>query len=117
MKQFFLLLVFSFLFFTGCKKEKCGEGCYKWGGGYIKYNATIGCDFESALDSLLRVIVFRPTEPYIVVHEPLDVVYPANDRNFYWIAFKDTANRLYLGSPMDVIDTKGDWYKIIWGED
>lgn len=117
MKQFFLLLVFSFLFFTGCKKEKCGEGCYKWGGGYIKYNATIGCDFESALDSLLRVIVFRPNEPYIVVHEPLDVVYPANDRNFYWIAFKDTANRLYLGSPMDVIDTKGDWYKIIWGED
>lgn len=50
---------------------------------YIKYEATIGHDFESALDSLLKVKNFRPNEPYIVVPEPLDVVYPTYDREFF----------------------------------
>ena len=117
MKKIIILLIFSFLLFTGCEKEKCGDGCYTFGAGYIKYEATIGYDFDSALDSLLTVIVYRPNEPYIIVPEPIEVVYPTNDREFYWIAFKDTADRLYLGSPMDVIDTKGNWYRIIWGED
>ena len=117
MKKAIILLIATVALFADCEKKETPKRMYSFDAGNIKYEATIGCDFESALDSLLRVIVFRPNEPYIVVHEPLDVVYPANDRNFYWIAFKDTANRLYLGSPMDVIDTKGDWYKIIWGED
>ena len=33
--QIVILFFLSFLFFTGCKKEECGDGCYTWGGGYI----------------------------------------------------------------------------------
>ena len=114
MKKNILLSVALLVLFAGCEKQ---ERIYRCDVGYIKYEATIGLDFDSALDSLLKVIVYRPNEPYIVVPEPLNVVYPTNDREFYWIAFKDTVDRLYLGSPMDVLDTKGNWYKIVWDKD
>ena len=114
MKKIIPILVTLFAVFVACEKQ---EEIYKCSVGHIKYEASLGYDFDSALDSLLKVIIYRPNEPYIIVSEPLDVEYPVNDREFYWIAFKDTANRIYLGSPMDVLDTKGDWYKIIWGED
>ena len=114
MKKNVLLSISLLVLFAACEKQ---ERIYKCDVGYINYEATLGHDFDSALDSLLTVIVYRPNEPYIIVSEPIDVVYPTNDRVFYWIAFKNTADGMYLGSPMDVIDTKGDWYKIIWGED
>ena len=114
MKKNILVVVSLLSVCIACEKQ---EGIYYCSVGQIKYEATIGYDFDSALDSLLKVIDFRPNEPYIIVSEPLDVEYPVNDREFYWIAFKDTANRLYLGSPMDALDTKGNWYRIIWGED
>ena len=117
MKRAIILLIATVALFAACERNDDSKGIYCFGAGYIKYEATIGYDFDSALDSLLTVIVYRPNEPYIIVPEPIEVVYPTNDREFYWIAFKDTADRLYLGSPMDVIDTKGDWYRIIWGED
>lgn len=117
MKKNILLPISFLILFAACEKCEKQERIYKCDVGYIKYEATIGYDFDSAMDSLLTVIVYRPNEPYNIVSEPIDVVYPTNDREFYWIAFKDTAERLYLVSPMDVIDTKGDWYKIIWGED
>ena len=117
MKKAILLFIATTVLYAACERNDDSKRIYCFGAGYIKYEATIGCDFESALDSLLKVIVFRPNEPYIVVPEPLDVVYPTNDRDFYWIAFKDTADRLYMGSPMDVLDTKGDWYRILWGDD
>ena len=117
MKKAIILLISTVALFAACERNDDSIGIYYFGAGYIKYEATIGYDFDSALDSLLTVIVYRPNEPYIIVSEPIEVVYPTNDREFYWIAFKDTADRLYLGSPMDVIDTKGSWYRIIWGED
>lgn len=117
MKKAIILLITTVALFAACERNDDSKGIYRFGAGYIKFEATIGYDFDSALDSLMKVIVFRPNEPYKVVPEPLDVEYPTNDREFYWIAFKDTADRFYLGSPMDVLDTKGDWYKIIWDED
>ena len=43
--------------------------------------------------------------------------YPSNDRDFYMIKVKDSITGLSLSSPGNVLDTKGDWYKIIWDED
>ena len=102
--------------FAACEKPEKQERIFWSDIGYIRYRATIGYDFNSALDSLLKV-AHKPIEPYVVDAEPLNVEYTANDRNFYVIAFKDTSNRIYLQSPGDVLDTKGDWYIIDWGED
>lgn len=114
MKKNILLSIFLLVLFAACEKQ---ERIYKCDAGYIKYEATIGYNFDSALDSLLTVIAYRPDEPYIIVAEPFDVVYPTNDREFFLIAFKDTADWLYLSSPNNVLDTKGDWYKVIWAKD
>ena len=117
MKRIILFSVSLLIMFAACEKPEKQKGLYLCDVGYIRYEATIGDDFDSALDSLLKKIVYRPAEPYIVVPEPINVVYPTNDRSFYLIAFKDTVDRVYLQSPMDVLDTKGCWYSVIWGED
>lgn len=112
-----ILLLFFLTFLASCSKEKDTVRLYKWGGGYIEYKETIGYDFNSALDSLLRREFFRPQEPYIIVPEPVTVEYPDDDRVFFWIAFKDTTGRYYLASPSNVLDTKGCWYRILFPED
>ena len=56
MKKTIILLLPFLLLLVSCKKEKCDEGCYSWGGGHICYKATIGYDFESAFDSLIKLI-------------------------------------------------------------
>ena len=94
---------------------------YCFGAGNIKYEATIGYDFVSALDSLLKVVPYGQlfnNKPYYIDPELMDRVnYPSNDRYFYMITVKDSVTGQYLASPGNVLDTKGCWYKIIWGED
>ena len=117
MNRTITLLASLAVLFAACEKPDKQECVYSCDVGHIKYEATIGYSFASALDSLSSLVAYTHNEPYILVPEPLAVAYPTNDREFYWIAVKDTANSSYLESPMDVLDTKGDWYKIIWGND
>ncbi len=118
MKIKHVILIFPLIFLSSCSREKDTVGLYRWGGGgYIEYKETIGYDFDSAFDSLLRRDLFRPQEPYIIVPEPVTVEYPDDDRVFFWIAFKDTTGRYYLASPSNVLDTKGCWYRILFPED
>ncbi|MCR4829360.1 MAG: hypothetical protein K5864_07860 [Bacteroidales bacterium] len=116
---FFFLVITSII--VACESDDDSNGIYSFGAGYIKYEATIGHDFDSALDSLLMVVPYDQlfnSVPYYIDPEPLDRVnYPTNDRSFYMITVKDSMNGLYLCSPSNVLDTKGDWYKIVWGED
>ena len=63
MKKAIILLISTVALFAACDRNDDSKRIYSFGAGYIKYEATIGCDFESALDSLLKVIVFRPNEP------------------------------------------------------
>ena len=107
-------IIVLLLFFTvSCEKDELPVERYYCDAGYIEYKATIGYDFASALDSLLKIIRL-PHEPYIVKTGQIGVDYPTADRDFYWVAFKDTADWLFLGSPMDVLDTKGCWYILDW---
>ena len=121
MKKIVILFFLSFFFFTGCKKEECGDGCYTWGGGYIKYNATLGFDFDSALDSLIIVKYSKRSynnTPYYLEPELMrGVVYPYDEREFYMIKVMDSTTQYILASPVDVLDTKGDWYYLVWPED
>ena len=93
------------------------DGTYKCDVGYITLQARIGGDFDSALDSLLKVKTVLPDTPYVVVPEALNVEYNTDDRCFYTIAFKREANGAYLQSPSDVLDTRGNWYLLAWLRD
>lgn len=82
-KKTILLFATLLVLFAACENSEKQERIYVCDIGHNKYEATIGYSFDSALDSLLKVMVFRPNEPYIVVPEPLDVVHPTNDRVFF----------------------------------
>ena len=116
-----VLSFFSFLFFVGCEKEECGEGCYTWDGGYIKYKATIGYDFDSAFDSLIIAKYtnrsFNGTPYYLEPELMQGVEYPYDERDFYMIKVMDSTTRIILASPVDVLDTKGCWYDLVWYDD
>ena len=122
MKKAIILLISTVALFAACDRNDDSKGIYYFGAGYIKYEATIGYDFECALDSLIKVIPFnrlydRPyyIDPEIMNRDRID--YTSNDRDFYMIMVKDSITGLSLSSPGNVLDTKGDWYKIIWDED
>ena len=108
------MILFLFSLVVSCERD---DNKYKCDIGFITYQATIGYDYSSALDSLLKMDILLPDAPYVIEPEQIRVEYPIDDRDFYMISFKDKPNGINLQSPMDVIDTKGCWYKIIWGED
>ena len=122
MKKAILLSLSAIVLFAACERNDGSKRIYNFGAGYIKYEATIGNDFESALDSLIKVIPFNRLydRPYYIDPEVMNrdrIDYPSNDREFYMIIVRDSITGLNLSSPSNVLDTKGDWYKIIWGED
>ena len=45
------------------------------------------------------------------------MVYPYDEREFYMIKVMDSTTQYILASPVDVLDTKGDWYYLVWPED
>jgi len=55
MKKTILLFVATIVLYAACEKKDDPKGINSFGAGYIKYEATIDHDFESALDSLLKV--------------------------------------------------------------
>ena len=87
----------------------------------IKYNATIGCDFESALDSLIIIKYtnrsYNGTPYYLEPELMREVVFPYDDRDFYIITVMDSITQNVLAATADVLDTKGDWYYLDWPED
>lgn len=99
---------------AACEGEKNTLETYDFGSGYIQYEATIGYDYASALDSLLSLSPPIYNVPYYV--DPVPIAVPAN-RSFYMISFKDSINGMLLGTPKDAIDTKGGWYRIFWRQD
>lgn len=91
------------------------------GRGIYKYNATLGFDFDSALDSLIIVKYSKRSynnTPYYLEPELMrGMVYPYDEREFYMIKVMDSTTQYILASPVDVLDTKGDWYYLVWPED
>lgn len=125
MKKTITLAVLTTLFFFSCGKPDQTTpptitepaATYRCECGNVVYIAQIGDDFDSALDSLLKVIPVLPNRPYSVVPQEIRVDYPYDDRKFYAIAFRDGPEGMYLQSLFDVLDTKGCWYYIDWLED
>ena len=119
MKKITLLL--SIVLFLACGKDDAQDGVYAFGAGYLEYEATIGNDLDSALDSLLKVVPYDDMysgSPYLIETEKMDRVdYLSDDRDFYMVKVMDSITGYILGSPSNAIDTKGSWYRIFWTED
>jgi len=90
--------------------------------GSIVFHSNIGKDFDSALDSLIKLresLIFANTwvEEYYIEKEILTIDFNQDDRVFYSIGFKDRIKELYIFSINDVIDNRGNYYNILWCED
>ena len=131
MKHYFFtfgfLVVFS-TFFIACDKNPQNEEFNLTKGqsfeiihgacGSIVYQEKIGCDFDSALDYVIKFrepFVAEPwVEEYYVKKEKMTIDFNYDDREFYSIGFIDKLKGLYIFSLMDVIDSEGNYFYIYW---
>lgn len=136
MKKLFFALLFVSMFSCVSKVGNSGntvetDVCiYMSEVGNFKFKALIGSDFNSALDSLMKLRFPSPDSSYVAYPKELDIKhvvannchisdsgwlcvqrYDAGDRRFFAITFK----RGNLGDSLpatDVLDSKGCWYTI-----
>lgn len=97
------------------------------GGSYILYQSRIGNDFDSALDSLinsyeplLKTLVTEghySGEGFNIVKERINVNFSYDNRAFVFLTFIDKANIYQYLFTGDVIDEKGNFYRLIECED
>jgi hypothetical protein len=90
--------------------------------GSIMYQGRISSDFDSALDSLVKKrepIIFANTwvEEYYIEKEIMAIEFNYDDRAFYSIGFIDKKRNFHIFSLTDVIDSKGNYFNILWCED
>lgn len=135
MKKTVLLILVAMAALAGCKDvaEKEEDAVEKHVCVYLsdkgKFKERIGADFESALDSLLKMKEMLGAENNELTTEEWEVkrvivdncvktdtgwhcvrAYKAGDRRFYAIGVKDVENGGKVRLTDDVIDTKGCWY-------
>lgn len=97
------------------------------GGSYILYQSRIGNDFDSALDSLinsyeplLKTLVTEghySGEGFNIVKERINVNFSYDNRAFVFLTFIDKANIYQYLFTGDVIDEKGNFFRLIECED
>ena len=97
------------------------------GGGTIIYKSRIGDDFDSALDSLLNryepILNTLATEGHysgeglIIDKKKINVDFSYDNRAFVLLTFIDKANIYQYLFTGDVIDEKGNYFRVIWGKD
>lgn len=94
------------------------------GGGTIVYQSRIGNDFDSALDSLIRerepLLTGQPSysgQGYNIDKKKINVDFRYDSREFILLTFIDKANIYNLLCTGDVIDERGNYFRVIWGED
>ncbi len=120
MKKTLFATILLLLLLSACGKEEVQKvkinfeipGWYRASDGHLKYLATIGHDFDSALDSLKKI---RPVyNNHFLIFESTRVDYPTDDRSFYEIFYTDDTTGVILDvrGYSDVLDTKGDWYTL-----
>jgi len=84
----------------------------------IIYTGRIGNDFDSALDSLITLKKQSSTisiENCFIETEMITIDFTYDDRLFYIVGFMDSIRHFYVS--LDVIDSKGNYFDIIWCED
>lgn len=96
-------------------------------GGSIVYQSRIGHDFDSALDSLIRryepILNILATEGHysgeglIIDKQKINVDFSYDNRAFVLLTISDKANIYQVLFTSDVIDEKGNYFRVAWPED
>jgi hypothetical protein len=83
--------------------------------GKLAFKGKIGNNFDSALDSLLRI---HPSLGYDCIEKDTIIVdFNYDDRHFISNAYMDANCESYIVSIGDVLDSMGNYYGIWWCED
>jgi hypothetical protein len=93
-------------------------GCETMSYKSIIYTNKLGNDFASALDSLIKLKEQASTiniENCYIETEAIAIDFSYDDRLFYLIGFMDTIRQFHVS--LDVIDSKGNHFDIIWCDD
>ncbi len=92
--------------------------------GKIEYIDRIGNNFDSALDSLLKIVVPIVTNcpdincsDYTIEKDTIEVDFSHDNRMFISIAFKDKDNYMHISSINDVLDINGNYFNVMWCDD
>ena len=96
-------------------------------GGSIEYQSRIGYDFNSALDSLIKkyepILNTLATEGHYsgegfnIDQKKLNVDFSYDNRAFVLLTFIDKANIYQWLFTGDVIDDRGNYFRVIWPDD
>jgi len=121
MKKVVFFLFFAVLF-TACHNHKCTCTGYTIDNNpceCLYFQAKIGINYDSALDSLKRLNELKLNKlsadfysgSYFINKEKIDVDFKDDDREFFHIMFMDSivTYRILLGIH-DVLDDKGNHY-------
>lgn len=100
---------------------------FKSYGGSIVYQSRIGYDFDSALDSLIRR--YEPIlktlaieghysgEGFIIDKQKINVDFSYDNRAFFLLTISDKANIYQVLFTGDVIDERGNYFRVWWKKD
>ena len=97
------------------------------GSATIVYQSRIGYNFDSALDSLIRryepILETAAIEGHYsgeginIYKEKINVNFSYDNRAFVLLTFVDKANIYQVLFTSDVIDEKGNYFRVAWNED
>lgn len=143
MKKMFNIMILLVLFGFSCKKEKSDieERNTKYNSeaifdtikefkiikgycGSINYISKIGIDYQTAEDSLLKTITLpnsgcpnNPCQEYLIYKDTIIIDFKLDNRKFIAIVFKDIQDKMQIMAPSEVLDERGNHYRINWCQD
>ena len=126
MKQITFFLLLAVLFVACDKPCTCkGYSVDKNPCGCVIFQAKIGNDFDSALDSLkilntsilieLGTTGFYSGKGYFIEKEKVNVDFTNDDRDFFYVRFVDSVITYRYLIENDILDEKGNYYVYIEG--
>jgi len=113
------IIFLAFLICAGCEKPFHVDGYRIVSGasGTISFVDSIGTDFSTALDSLIVLRESFIDDYYYIEEVELEVDFDDASREFKGIKFLRPDNHTLIFSMSDVLDSKGNYYYIIWRPD
>jgi hypothetical protein len=92
--------------------------------GSINYIGKIGIDCKTAEDSLFKTITLpnsgcpnNPCQEFHIYKDTIIVDFKFDNRTFIAIVFKDIQDKMQIMAPSEVLDERGNHYRINWCQD
>lgn len=90
-------------------------------GSSIVYIDRIGIDFYSAKDSLMKKIILpdsgcpeNPCQEFYLTLETMSIDFEFDNRIFTVLVFNEPVNMIPINTPCEVLDSRGNHFRIQW---